>query len=519
MKDRVPTQVVNGAVRMEQLDAEGNHLGYIYLKRADEPSEEGTALSKKNLLTDETAEAVGLDPADDPTPNDAFFKLSRLENMQVGDTITTARTIADGRFLACKGQGVSKDDYPELYAAIPERFAFQPTNIAWNAAAITDTSIVYAVGDYYIKLKTSGQAQWQISANGTSGWSDLPYAGRMYYSCGYYLLDSGYICASEKSITSASGWHAITYSDSCKPSSSYSLSCVYEIKSNDVFVIFNYEYYSETEGETVNEQGEADGSYTDYKTLYVTEIYAINPEYLLGSNINYKTLGTSITSAEWTYLRREINPVVGDSSTSEEYTGSMLSSTEIIESGNYYYLKYSNSLDENKEYYKLYLINPSTLGTTLVLSSDKMLYTDPGKNVVFVCGSYISAVGIYSFSKTAYVNGTTVSLTVPSSKYIFAIGYDRSTNSIVYIVHASNTTSSETYPWSTYIYSLDGKKAFELDSRASLLSSADYATVLGEDGDGRVYTANYKLVYDLNTGYVLPSYEDNGDAKYMKVSL
>ena len=524
MKDRVPTKVVGGAIRMEQIDAQGKHLGYIYLRRADEPSEEGTPLNKANMLTDETAEAVGLDPADDPTPNDAFFKLSRLENMQVGDTITTARTIADGRFLACKGQGVSKDDYPELYAAIPERFAFQPTNIAWNAAAITDTSIVYAVGDYYIKLKTSGQAQWQISANGTSGWSDLPYPGRMYYSSGYYLLDSGYICTSEASITSASGWHAITYNSSCKPGSDYVLSCVYEIKSNDVFVIFNYSCSSTTEGELRTEEDadgnyEVYGEYTETNTSYVTEIYAVDPEHLLGSNIDYKTLGTLIMSAHWTHNKRtESYTEDGSSSTSEEYTGAMLSSAEIIESGNYYYLKYINSLDENSQPYKLYLVDPSALSATLELSSAEELYTNPGKNAVFVKGSYISTAGIYPFSKTVYANGTTISLTVPSSKYIFAIGYDRYTNSIVYIVHANNTTSSETYPWSTYIYSLDGKKAFELDSRASLLSSADYAAVLGEDGDGRIYAANYKLVYDLNTSYVLPLYEDNGDAKYMKVS-
>lgn len=45
--DRVPTQVLsNGAVRWEQFDAQGNSLGYVYLKRADEPSTEGTKLNK-----------------------------------------------------------------------------------------------------------------------------------------------------------------------------------------------------------------------------------------------------------------------------------------------------------------------------------------------------------------------------------------------------------------------------------------------------------------------------------------
>jgi len=45
--DRVPTQVLqNGAVRWEQFDSNGNSLGYVYLKRADEPTEEGTKINK-----------------------------------------------------------------------------------------------------------------------------------------------------------------------------------------------------------------------------------------------------------------------------------------------------------------------------------------------------------------------------------------------------------------------------------------------------------------------------------------
>lgn len=77
MKDRVPTQVVNGAVRMEQVDENGNSLGYIYLRRADEPSEAGTPYNKNSVLTDETASALGLDVASNPTPNDAFMRVAQ----------------------------------------------------------------------------------------------------------------------------------------------------------------------------------------------------------------------------------------------------------------------------------------------------------------------------------------------------------------------------------------------------------------------------------------------------------
>ena len=45
--DRVPTEVLsNGAVRWEQFDSSGNSLGYVYMKRADEPAVAGTPINK-----------------------------------------------------------------------------------------------------------------------------------------------------------------------------------------------------------------------------------------------------------------------------------------------------------------------------------------------------------------------------------------------------------------------------------------------------------------------------------------
>lgn len=87
MKDRVPTAVLeNGAVRMEQFDASGNSLGYVYLRRADAPSEDGTPYSKNAVLTDATADALGLTAANNPTPNDAFAKIAQ-KFIQTSDAI------------------------------------------------------------------------------------------------------------------------------------------------------------------------------------------------------------------------------------------------------------------------------------------------------------------------------------------------------------------------------------------------------------------------------------------------
>lgn len=80
MKDRVGTQILeNGARRYANYDANGVLQGYMYLLLADEPTEVGTALNKANLLSDETAEALGL--LGDPSVNDAFAKLVHTTNI------------------------------------------------------------------------------------------------------------------------------------------------------------------------------------------------------------------------------------------------------------------------------------------------------------------------------------------------------------------------------------------------------------------------------------------------------
>ena len=118
MKDRVPTQVINGAVRMEQLDENGNSLGYSYWKRADEPSEEGTPYNKNNVLTDETATALGLDVGRNPVPNDAFRAIAG--QTQIGDIKITTRDINDTTWIQCDGRIIRRSEYPELYDLLPD---------------------------------------------------------------------------------------------------------------------------------------------------------------------------------------------------------------------------------------------------------------------------------------------------------------------------------------------------------------------------------------------------------------
>lgn len=67
MKDRIPANP--GRVL---ITPESGAPYYATLTRADNPRQEGDALNKKNLLPDEVAEKLGLDPAANPVPSDAF---------------------------------------------------------------------------------------------------------------------------------------------------------------------------------------------------------------------------------------------------------------------------------------------------------------------------------------------------------------------------------------------------------------------------------------------------------------
>lgn len=72
MRNRTPTQVLeNGAIRYAVYDEAGNFLRHDYLLPADDPSDEGTALSKENLLSDST-EVLLFGSATDRTIDGAF---------------------------------------------------------------------------------------------------------------------------------------------------------------------------------------------------------------------------------------------------------------------------------------------------------------------------------------------------------------------------------------------------------------------------------------------------------------
>lgn len=115
MKDRLSKYP--GRVKLTPVDGQANTFDMV---RADEPENEGTPINKNTFLTDETAEEMGLDPASDPTPNDALKKITRKKyEPKVGDVRETMRDDLGENWVLCNGDTVPEGEYPELREVLP----------------------------------------------------------------------------------------------------------------------------------------------------------------------------------------------------------------------------------------------------------------------------------------------------------------------------------------------------------------------------------------------------------------
>lgn len=92
VKDRVPSQVLeNGAIRYEEFDANGNSLGYKYIKRADEPIEPGTPINKvlfdkiDSFLKKELEERSRIDRYNAPIVSDDIGEVLNYDNLFSGE--------------------------------------------------------------------------------------------------------------------------------------------------------------------------------------------------------------------------------------------------------------------------------------------------------------------------------------------------------------------------------------------------------------------------------------------------
>ena len=110
MQDRQPTPGQEGRVL---ITPENGSPYYAVMEMADNPIRTGTPLNAANLLSDETAEQLGLNASDNPTPDDAFRSIYK-----VGDTKTTARTDLGEKWLLCNGALLLASEYPALWSKL-----------------------------------------------------------------------------------------------------------------------------------------------------------------------------------------------------------------------------------------------------------------------------------------------------------------------------------------------------------------------------------------------------------------
>lgn len=126
MKDRRPKYP--GRIKLTPVSGQSNVYDMV---RADEPEEAGTPINKQTLLTDEAAEAVGVDPTANPTPADVFRELGLYTAVKVGDVIETVRNDLGERFLLCNGNVVPVGTVKALRDILPY-------NTGWRKIAPTE---------------------------------------------------------------------------------------------------------------------------------------------------------------------------------------------------------------------------------------------------------------------------------------------------------------------------------------------------------------------------------------------
>lgn len=158
MRDRIPTQVLdNGAIRYAVYDEQGAFLRYEWIKPADEPTDEGTSLTKANFLQDATAALLGLQE-DDPTVDDAFVQIAE-DNGAIG-TLRAALAPLDDRWLLCDGSFIKNADYPELAPMLPDRLTdldgYPSMPLPQGGLAGSRLQKVYFIQGYYIILGNKG---------------------------------------------------------------------------------------------------------------------------------------------------------------------------------------------------------------------------------------------------------------------------------------------------------------------------------------------------------------------------
>lgn len=151
MADRLPQKPNRFELRQDTGD-------YVFLKRADDPTEEGTKLSKATLLTDDAAVAVwnNTPPSLLCTPSTALQHLGN-NSFHVGDILTTIRDLSgDENWARCDGGEVSEAAFSELYPLLPTG----SVSDNWNTNVV-DKSTFSSGENSYCNVATDGY--WYVT--------------------------------------------------------------------------------------------------------------------------------------------------------------------------------------------------------------------------------------------------------------------------------------------------------------------------------------------------------------------
>ena len=159
MKDRVP--LYPGRVTLTPVSGQANTYDMV---RADQPTEQGTPLNKENLLSDETAAALGL--SGDPTVDDAFgalagsIKLSEVEATLPSSASWRSVTYGNGKLVAVASGSTNET-------------AYSTNGINWTAATLPSSaswqSVTYGDGKFVAVASTNNKAAYSLDG---INWSD-----------------------------------------------------------------------------------------------------------------------------------------------------------------------------------------------------------------------------------------------------------------------------------------------------------------------------------------------------------
>lgn len=170
MKDRVP--LYPGRVKLTPVSGQENTYDMV---RADEPTQEGTPLSKATLLSDDTAAALELSQSD-PTVNDALYALNQKMPTAVLNVTTNAGVVV----TATKGSKVlsATADSSGLAVLHPDGIGTWTLKATINGKTLEVPFVIDAIAVFNTSLTTDLEAaSWELiskvaeTGNAASVWS------------------------------------------------------------------------------------------------------------------------------------------------------------------------------------------------------------------------------------------------------------------------------------------------------------------------------------------------------------